>query len=133
MDAFGDPDHWIEAVDLFFNNLIFLVLGAFFTLKGLNFRRVSLLGRMLALDSLTMGALFFLAFADQWWNWDGLWWVRVAVRVYLTVILFKTLMVMSWTYGGWKAMHLRAWRNLKEIVRLRHIPIEYGPDDRWPD
>lgn len=126
-------DVWVKAIDLLFDNIIYLVLWYFFTLKGLNFRRITLLGRMLAIDALTMGALFLLAFIGQWWAWEGIWWFRIGIRVFLAFILFRTLLVMSWTYGGWKAMHLRAWRNLKEIVRLRHIPIEYGPGDRVVD
>jgi hypothetical protein len=124
---------WADAIDLIFNNIIFLVLAYFFTLKGLNFRRLTLLGRMLALDAIVLGVLFLFGFIGQWIPWDGVWWVRVAIRGYLLFIMFRTLLVMSWTYGGWGAMHRRAWRNLKEIIKSRHIPVEYGPTDRWVD
>ncbi len=122
-----------EVVDLFTNNLLFLLIAYFFGLKGLNFRRLTLMGKMLCLSALTMCALYVLAFVRQWVSIELLWWVTAVVRVYLVYVLFRALQSMSWTYGGWGALHRRAWRNLKEMIRLRRIPIEYDPADRRVD
>lgn len=130
---FGDSDAleaWVEIVDLLLGNIALLILAYFFFLKGLNFRRITLLGRMLCIEAITLGFLFLAAWIGMWLKWEGVWWIRMTIRAYLIMITFRSLVSMSWTYGGWKAMHRRAWRNLKEMVRLRRIPIEYGPGDR---
>ncbi len=122
---------WLDLADLFFDNFAFLILAYLFALKGLNFRRLTLLGRMLSAVALSMALVYVLAFIWPWWTPEWFQWVRRAARLMLIIYLVKAVLAMSWTYGGWKAMHLRAWRNLCEMVKLRHIPIEYDRADRW--
>ena len=109
-------EEWKTAFDFALNEVLLVTICYTLTLKALNIRRLSRLGATIAANNLAFVlaygsaalAMWVSVFASDPW--------RYFIRFAVLITAIGVLVELQRAYGGWKALHLRAWLSLKELA-----------------
>ena len=105
--------------DVGLTEILLLTIAYVLLLKGLNLRRITPLGKWLALNNLAFAFVYFCAavsfvvdpFRSTGWSYF--------VRFLILFTVLRVLIEMSRAFGGWWAIHVRAWHSLIDWVLRR--------------
>jgi len=122
--------YWRGLINFVLNEVVLFTLFYVLGLKGLNIARETGLGRWMSNNNIAFSIVYFgsaiaawiAIFASEPW--------RYFARLLILFTAIRVLIEMKSAYGGWVALHVRAWRNLRVIVGgavtrlLRHLDRE---------